>query len=226
MSRVLLEVAVDSFEGAIAAAAAGADRLELCSRLNLGGLSPSVELFQKTRAAVSIPIAVMIRPRAGDFCYSEPELAWMREKIETFRLLRPDALVFGTLRPDGAIDLPNCKKLKECCGSSPAVFHRAWDEAPRSPGGLESLIALGFSRLLTSGSAPSARDGIAAIAAWNRQSAGRIEILPGAGISPENVAEILRATGCRQVHGTFKNCVREVRAALDQLAGIGSSASG
>ena len=219
MKRVLLEVAVDSLEDAIAAAHCGADRLELCSQLDLGGLSPSLELLQRVRSAVAIPIVVMIRPRAGDFAYTEREVVWMIERIEACHPLLPIGFVFGALQSNGAIDLGACAKLKECCGSVPAVFHRAWDMIPRSPGEIESLIALGFARLLTSGCAAAAHDGIAAISELSTRAAGRIEILPGAGITSANVAEIVRSTRCDQVHGTFKRDCREVRAVLDQLAG-------
>lgn len=226
MTRVLLEVAVESFEGAVAAAAAGADRLELCSRLEVGGLTPSLELFRRVRAAVSIPIVVMIRPRPGHFVLDGRESAEIGKSMASFRRFNPDAFVFGALTEDGAIDRATCAKFLRRCSGTPAIFHRAWDERPRSAVDLELLVGLGFRRLLTSGGAKSVSEGALAIRDWVGQAAGRIEILPGAGITPENVAEILRATGCRQIHGTFKNCVREARAALDQFAGAGSRASG
>ena len=226
MSRVLLEVAVDSFEDAIAAVQDGADRLELCSRLDVGGLTPSLDLFRRVRAAVSIPIVAMIRPRPGDFHYTGVELQDMLERIDAFRPFKFDGFVFGALDSGGTIDRITCAELLDRCSGIPAIFHRAWDEYPRTLADLESLIALGFARLLTSGGAAAAILGASHIRAWNDAAAGRIEILPGAGITPGNGIEILRATGCRQIHGTFKNCVHEVRAALDQFAGVGSSASG
>ncbi len=221
MNRLLLEVAVETFAEAVAAAEAGADRLELCARLDLGGLTPSLELFRRIRAACAIPLAVMIRPRAGHFVYCDSEVAEMIETIATFRPVQPDGFVFGALTADGAIDHSACAKLIEACGSIAAIFHRAWDERRRSPDELDVLIDLGFRRLLTSGGEARAPDGAGVIREWVQRAAGRIEILPGAGITPMNVPELLRDTGCTQVHGTFKNCVREARLALDHFAGAG-----
>jgi copper homeostasis protein len=231
--EVLLEVAVESFTDALVAAYAGADRLELCSELWLGGLTPPLELYLQIRSAVSIPIVVMIRPRAGHFCYHHDELNSMVRQIESFRLEVPAGFVFGALHSDGSIDLPANAELRASCGNVPAVFHRAWDEVPRTPDELESLIALGFSRILTSGGAETALMGASTIQEMIRSAAGRIEILPGAGIRSDTVAEIVHRTSCRQVHGTFKKIdsdqpqrtvtdpeqIRATRAVLVQCAG-------
>ena len=219
MSRILLEAAVESFEGAIAAAGAGADRLELCSHLEVGGLTPPLELFNRIRAAIPIPIVVMIRPRQGDFVYSAAELNRMAEQIQLFGEGQPDGFVFGVSTDGGAIDSNACANLIGRCGGMPAVYHRAWDERPRTLAELETLIELGFTRLLTSGGAVGAFAGMASIRGWLAAAVGRIEILPGAGIDPGNVGEIVRRTGCNQVHGTFKNTLREIRAVLDQRGG-------
>lgn len=214
MNRALLEVAVDTFENAVRAESDGADRLELCSRLVVGGLTPTVELFERVRAAVRIPIVVMIRPRAGDFHFDVDELCLMGDSIRSFA---PDGFVFGCLTESGDIDRVGCAELIAACGSTPAIFHRAWDERPRNKEELELLIDLGFRRLLTSGCAPSVPLGIDAIRDYHRQSAGRIEILPGAGLNPENLAEVATLSGCGQVHGTFRGAVRAVRTILDQF---------
>ncbi len=201
---ILLEVAVESFDDALVAADAGADRLELCSELWLGGLTPPLELYLQIRSAVSIPIVVMIRPRSGDFSYHRHELESMVRQIESFRSEAPAGFVFGALHSDGAIHLPACAELRASCGNIPAVFHRAWDKVPRNADEMESLIALGFNRILTSGGAETASIGASIIREMIRSAAGRIEILAGAGIRSGTVAEIVRRTGCRQVHGTFK----------------------
>ena len=221
MNRVLLEVAVETLSEAVAAAESGADRLELCSRLDLGGLTPALEHFHGIRAAVAIPIVVMIRARAGQFVVCDTEVVQMIEAIATFAPAQPDGFVFGALTSGESIDRHACDKLVEACGSIPAIFHRAWDERRRSPEELDVLIDLGFRRLLTSGGESRAPDGAGAIREWVQRSAGRIEILPGAGITPMNVSELIRSTGCTQVHGTFKNCVRAARLALDHFAGAG-----
>ena len=219
MSRILLEVAVESFDGALAAAGAGADRLELCSHLDVGGLTPPLELFDRIRAAIPIPIVVMIRPRAGDFVYSAAELNRMAEQIQSFGECQTNGFVFGVLTASGAIDSGACANLIGQCGRMPAVFHRAWDERPRTLAELEMLIELGFTRLLTSGGAVGALAGMTNIREWIATAGGRIEILPGAGIDPGNVGEIVLQTGCTQVHGTFKNTLREICAVLDQRGG-------
>lgn len=233
MGEILLEVAVESFADAVVAADAGADRLELCSDLRSGGLTPPLELYLQIRAAVSIPVVVMIRPRAGHFCYHQDELASMMRQIESFRPETPAGFVFGALHEDRSIHLPASAKLRTSCGNIPAVFHRAWDEVPRTPDELESLVALGFTRILTSGGSETALIGADAIHGMIRSAAGRIEILPGAGIRSATVAEVVRRTGCRQVHGTFKKInphqpertatdpgqIRATRAALAQCAG-------
>ncbi len=216
MKRVLLEVAVDSLDGAVAAAAAGADRLELCSRLGVGGLTPSLELFRRVRESVSIPTVVMIRPRAGHFVFNGREGADVGKSMAAFRRFNPDGFVSGMLTEDGAIDRAACAKFIRRCAGTPAIFHRAWDERSRSADELEVLIELGFRRLLTSGGAKAASEGVPAIRKCVEQAAGRIEILPGSGITSANVADIVRRTGCAQVHGTFKNNARETRAVLDQ----------
>ena len=233
MSSILLEVAVESFDDALAAAEAGADRLELCSALWLGGLTPPLELYLQIRSAVSIPIVVMIRPRAGHFAYQRDELESMVRQMESFRPEHPAGFVFGALHLDGSIHLPANAELRASCGSIPAVFHRAYDEVPRSASELELLIALGFTRILSSGGAETALIGASTIREMIRSAASRIEIVAGAGIRSDTVAEIVRRTGCHQVHGTFKKIdpdqpqrtvtdpeeIRATRAILAQCAG-------
>lgn len=212
MSRILLEVSVASVECARAAERGGADRLEVCSALDLGGLTPSPELLRAIRDAVSLPLAVMVRPHARGFAYSDADREEMSRAIES---LPADAHVFGALTATGDVDesMPG-----------PGVFHRAFDEARGPFASLETLIRLGFGRLLTSGQAPTALDGKDLIRRLIERSAGRIEILPGAGVRSRNVAELVRATGCTQVHGTFRTAgrcdeeeVRRVRSVLDSL---------
>ncbi len=234
MRRVLLEVAVESLADAMAAEAAGADRLELCADLRRSGLTAPIELYRAIRSAGSIPIAVMIRPIAGESFEADDALNIMLRQIGERLDDPPAAFVFGVLESDRSIDADGCRQLIGACRGVPAVFHRAWDVAPRGADDLELLIGLGFHRLLTSGCQPTAEHGASAIrrnVGWSR---GRIEILPGSGIGPENVAAIITATGCDQIHGTFRRSdgqadrvgvdpeqVRAVRVVLDQLAGAG-----
>jgi copper homeostasis protein len=227
----LLEVAVESLADAIAARDAGADRLELCADLAVGGLTPAFELYRAVRLAVGIPIAVMIRPVADESFVAGQHLQTMLRQIAELLAEPPAAFVFGALNPDGSLNGPICRELIGACAGVPAVFHRAWDVTPRTPDDLEDLVRLGFRRLLTSGCQPTAEGGIAEIRRFVEWAGGRIEILPGSGVSPENAAEILRSTGCDQLHGTFRiqsegsrvrvdpERVRATRAVLDHFAG-------
>lgn len=204
--RILLEVAAESVDDACAAARGGADRLELCSALDLGGLTPTPATLAAVKRAVKIPVVAMIRPRAGGFCYSEAELAVMEADIDAAVAAGADGLVFGVLLPDGRIDAPGMRRLIARCAGRPAICHRAFDFTPDPRGALAELINLGIARVLTSGQQPSVATpaGTQQICELLRLAAGRIEILPGGGIRPENVAELVRATGCTQVHGSFR----------------------
>jgi copper homeostasis protein len=234
VKRVLLEVAVESLGDAIAAVGAGADRLELCADLRRGGVTVPIELYRSVRSALSVPLAVMIRPVADDSFSAVGVLEIMLQQIEARLVEPPAAFVFGALKPDRSIDPDACRVLIAACRGVPAVFHRAWDAAARGIGDLELLIDLGFRRLLTSGCQPTAVRGADAIRGYVERSSGRIEIMPGSGIGPENAAAIIAATGCGQIHGTFRRKdsaaegvrvdperLREARAVLDQLARAG-----
>jgi copper homeostasis protein len=198
-----LEVCVETVEDAATAEAGGADRLELCAALDLGGLTPSVGLYQEMAAAVALPTWVMIRPRPGDFVYSASDVGVMARDIEVFRRLKPAGFVFGVLTPDGSVNREAARLLIEGCGELPAVFHRAFDRVASIPVALEALIDLGFRRILTSGGEPTAREGARAIARVRAHAAGRIEVLPCGRVRADHIAELVKATGCDQVHGSF-----------------------
>lgn len=197
---MLLEICVDSLDSVIACAEAGADRIELCASLTEGGLTPSAGTLVQARAIFPGEIAMMIRPRGGDFCYGPQEIAAMCADIELARELGADAVVFGCLTPDGSLDLPAIETLLDACAGFPAVFHRAFDVCRDLPGALEMLIELGFERILTSGGAPSVPEALEVIAALVAQAGDRIEILPGGGVKADQVEEILRRTGAAQIH--------------------------
>jgi len=196
-------------------------------------------------AAVSIPVWVMIRPRPGDFVYTRSELAVMLRDIEYLRRLSTAGLVFGALTPEGRANTEGCRRLLDAGWGFPAVFHRAFDCTQNPHEALDTLIELGFRRVLTSGGAGTALDGAAAIAATRKAAAGRIEVLPCGKVRAENIEAILTATGCDQVHGSFteevpsaealgfcgygfrsrvsREKVAAARAELDRLAGSVSS---
>lgn len=204
-SAVVLEICVDSVESALAAAAGGADRLELASELaDGGGITPSAGLIAAVRAAVSLPVHVLIRPRSGDFCYSEAEFAVMKRDIELAKSLGADGLVFGILRPDGSVDAPRTAALVRLARPLSVTFHRAFDMAADPFAALEAVIDLGCDRLLTSGQERTAYEGRALIAQLVARAGARLIVMPGAGVNEENVAELLRVTGAREVHSSAR----------------------
>ena len=182
------------------AAAEGADRVELCGGLELGGLTPSVGLVETVLAESSIPVVVMLRPRAGGFCYDRGEFAAMLRDARRFLDLGVGGVVFGVLDRQGRIDKARSRELVELAAPLPAVFHRAFDFASDRIAALDVLIEIGCTRVLTSGGMPTVQAGVAELSDMICRAAGRIEIMPGGGITAENVVSIVRATGCRQVH--------------------------
>jgi copper homeostasis protein len=197
---ILIEAACASVADCVAAEAAGADRIELCSALVVGGLTPSIGLFTTARAHTSLPIVCMVRPRAGSFCYDAGELDVMRRDVEAFRDAGAHGVVFGVLTQEGAIDAEACRDLIERAGRVETVFHRAFDVVPDVDEALEALAGVAVTRLLTSGQAPSSLDGLAVIQRLMGLSAGRIEIMPGGGVRAENVRRLVEATGAQSVH--------------------------
>lgn len=204
MARPTLEVAVASLRDALAAIAAGADRLELCTALDAGGLTPSLGLFQEVRARVAAPTFVLLRPRAGGFVYREEERSVMLRDLALFRELGADGFVSGVLDEKSQVASGACRQLLDAARPRPVVFHRAFDLVGDMPAALEKLIDLGFARVLTSGGMASACEGIETIRQLRLQAGGRIEILPGGGVTPNNVTRLLRATGCTQVHASAR----------------------
>ena len=199
-SGVLVEACVDSVESALAAERGGARRLELCDALFDGGTTPSAGMIAACREGVSIPIFVIIRPRGGGFVYSESELDVMRRDIVVARSLGIDGVVIGALGPDATVDVDQVKTLVEAAGDLAVTFHRAFDFTPDRGAALETLIGADVTRVLTSGGAPTAREGIPEIASLVRQAGDRAVIMAGGGVRAENVREILNATGIREVH--------------------------
>ncbi|MBZ0151385.1 MAG: copper homeostasis protein CutC [Planctomycetes bacterium] len=185
---VIVEVAVESATGAAAAAAGGAQRLELCQALDLGGLTPSPGLVAVVKAAVPLPVFVMIRPRPGDFLYDDGEFAAMRRDVEALR------------RAGGEVHAPRLTELVAAAGGAPVTFHRAIDVAAAPERALESLVTAGVARVLTSGQANTAAAGVVAIRRLVLAAAGRLVVMAGAGVRDGNVRELVAATGVREVH--------------------------
>jgi copper homeostasis protein len=197
---VLVEACVDSVESSIAAERGGAGRLELCDALFDGGTTPSAGMIAACRASVSIPVFVIIRPRGGGFVYSELELDVMRRDIVAARALGADGVVIGALRADGTVDGAQTRVLVETAGDLPVTFHRAFDFAPDLDAALDALIAAGVRRVLSSGGAPTAYEGIPMLASLVRRGGGRVVVMAGGSVRDHNVGDIVTGTGVREVH--------------------------
>ena len=199
-SGLLFEVCVDSAEAAIAAQEGGANRVELCSDLLEGGLTPTHGTMEVTRERLRIPFMAMVRPRGGDFCYSDVEFDVMRRDVAAARALGADGVVLGLLRPDGTIDVARTRELIGIARPLPVTFHRAFDMSRDPYAALEALIDLGVERVLTSGQEPSVVEGLALITDLVRRAAGRIIVMPGGGITARNVARVVAESGVSEVH--------------------------
>lgn len=201
MHKILIEACCGSVDDVYEAAAAGVHRIELNSATFLGGLTPSIG---EMRAALEagIPIMAMVRPRQGGFCYTEREYRTMHFDAEALLEAGAGGIVFGILCPDGTVDRGRCAPLVKLAKKKgrQAVFHRAIDVTPDWRRALDALIDIGTDRVLTSGQHPSVWDGASTVRAMREYAAGRIEILPGAGITLANVKSVLDETGCDQVH--------------------------
>ena len=204
MHRVLLEVIVTSLDDARAAAAGGADRFELCAALSVGGLTPSLGLLESVKRRLpNIPVMFMLRPREAGMAYSEADLTVMLRDAELALEHGADGLVFGALTDRGEVNVSACERLLAIARQRPSaqtVFHRAFDVVADPDAALEQLIDLGFARVLTSGRARRAVEGIDEIRRTIDRAAGRIAVLPGGGIDAANASKIVEATGADQVH--------------------------
>ncbi|XP_071550740.1 copper homeostasis protein cutC homolog isoform X2 [Panulirus ornatus] len=203
-----LEVCVDSLESAIAAAEGGADRLELCLALSEGGLTPTPGLLAgvKNRISKHVEVFCMIRPRGGPMVYSDGEAEVILNDAETLKTAGADGLVFGALDTNGTIDKKLCKRFRETAGGLPCTFHRAFDLLQNPINGLETIIELGFQRILTSGGKATALEGCNNLAQLVTAAKGRIVIMAGAGIKSDNVTNIISLTGVTQCHASARVC--------------------
>lgn len=200
----VLEVCVASTEDAIAARDGGADRLELNMAIELGGLTPTVGLLREVKQAVDLPVITMIRPRSAGFRYSPRECQLMLRDAELLLEWGADGVALGALLADGNIDCSFLNEARRLSSGRDLVFHRAFDLLANPEAALQQLIACGTTRVLTAGGCVTAAEGSHQILQLQQLAAQQIEILPGGGITPDNVSELIRATGCRQVHGTFR----------------------
>jgi copper homeostasis protein len=203
--KILLEIACFNFESALIAQKAGAHRIELCENYKEGGVTPSKELIRTVKQSLSIPVIVMIRPRPGNFIYTDTAFALMKNDISFCKEQGCNGLVFGILTGDHKIDAERCKELIELARPLPCTFHRAFDFIENSEEALEQLIAIGFSRLLTSGKAKSALEGSAGLKKLIAKASDRVTIIPGGGIRSSNVSMLILNTGATEIHSAAIN---------------------
>ncbi|HEU4717990.1 MAG TPA: copper homeostasis protein CutC [Bacteroidia bacterium] len=201
----ILEIAAFSPEAAIIAANAGADRIELCSAYAEGGLTPSLSAMEFVKQNVRIPVFIMIRPRGGDFVYSEIEKAVMKQDILHAKNTGADGIVLGVLTKENHVDELLLKELVHLCSPLPVTFHRAFDLCPDPFEAMETLIRCGVKRILTSGQKATAEKGGGTIAALHEKANGKIILMPGAGISPANIFALMKKTGCAEFHASAKS---------------------
>ena len=199
--HLFIEAAVESLAGVRAAAAEGVDRIELCGLLHEGAVTPSLGLITRALALVTTPIHIFIRPRVGDFVYDRDDVAAMLTDIDAARAAGAPGVVFGALTADARIDRTLMSELMAAATPMAVGFHRAFDQLADQAAGLETLIELGVAVVLTGGGPSSALDGADQLRRLVGQAAGRIDILAGGGITPDNVAELLRRSGVHQIHG-------------------------
>jgi copper homeostasis protein len=204
-----LEICCGSIDDALQAQAGGAQRIELCSALFLGGLTPSIGTMQHAREKLTIPIMAMVRPRAGGFCYTDAEFATMERDAEALLTNGADGVVFGILNEDGSIDSKRTRRLCHIAARKQTVFHRAFDVTPDPFRALDELVGLGVTRVLTSGQQDTVPEGADLIKRLIDHAAGRIEVLPGGGIKPHNLIDVIARTGCTQVHLTAFKTVED-----------------
>ncbi len=197
---LVVEICADSVESATIAEAAGAGRIELCSALAEGGVTPSAGLIEAVRRETNIRLHVLIRPRSGDFLYNDSEFSVMRRDIDTAGECGADGIVTGILRSDGTIDVERTALLAEYAAPMTLTFHRAFDLCRDPKKGLEDIISSGASRVLTSGQAKNAIEGAPLIRSMISDAAGRIIIMPGGGIDEYNIAMLATGTGATEYH--------------------------
>ena len=220
--KILFEVCVDSVDSALAAQEGGADRIELCSVLSEGGITPSHALIEQALSKINIPINVLIRPRPGDFCYSENEFEIMKRDIEFVKSLELNGVVFGILNIDGTIDKKRNTELIEYARPMSVTFHRAFDLTPGPFEALELLILMEFDRILTSGHESIVPEGLELLKALVKRAGDKIIVIPGGGVNENNVKHILNITNAKEIHSSA-SVIRKNDSTVDGSKIIGRS---
>ena len=204
----ILEISVETLDAALAAARGGAHRIELCSDLAQGGLTPGTELMRAVRERVELPVFAMIRPRGGDFVYSDAEFAAMKAEIAIAGLVGMDGIVLGILKEDRRVDTERTRRLVEFARPLPVTFHRAFDASGELRQSLEDVIHTGAHRILTSGGAPTAPEGLASLAELVAAAGDRTIVVPGSGINASNILRVAQESRAREFHSGLSSVMQ------------------
>lgn len=204
MKKYILEACVDSAESAVEAVKGGADRLELCANLVIGGTTPEQALYEKVRELTDTRIHVLIRPRYGDFLYTEQEFAIIVRSVALYRELGADGIVIGCLLPDGSLDMERMKVLREAAGTMSITLHRAFDMCSAPYEALEQAKDLGIQTILTSGQRSCCVEGRDLIAGLVKKSGGQVDIMAGGGVDASVIRQMISATGVSSYHMSGK----------------------
>jgi copper homeostasis protein len=207
-TEIQIEICAASLHSALQAQEGGAHRIELCAALALGGITPSFATLELVKQSLEIPTYVLIRPRGGDFCYSESEMQCMLRDIEMCKSLGMAGVVCGALHPNGLIHLPQTEKMLRAAEGIGFTFHRAFDRCKNPFDALKALIEMGAERILTSGQQVNALAGASFIKRLIEKADNQLIIMPGAGVSPSNILEIKEQTGAKEFHLSAKQTVQ------------------
>ena len=205
----IVEICLEDIESAIAAQCGGADRIELCDNLAVGGTTPSIGMIQQVRQQLQIDLQVLVRPRGGDFCYTDLEFGVMKADVEAAKSAGADGIVTGILNTDGTIDVQRTQELIRLALPIPVTFHRAFDHTPNPLSALETLAGYGISRILSSGQASSAYEGLSLLSQLQKTARGRISIMAGGGVNSWNAPQIVRQARISEIH-TGSSCMQRL----------------
>lgn len=208
MNNIIIEACVDSVDSALNAQDGGANRVELCDNILEGGTTPGYGSIVLARKKLNIDLFIMIRPRGGDFLYSDTEFEIMMKEVETAKDLGADGVVLGILKADGTVDHERCEILKRLAFPMKTTFHRAFDLAADPLIAMETIIDIGIDRILTSGQSTSVPEGINLISSLINKADKRIIIMPGGGVNEENIANIIDKTGAKELHVSLRSVVK------------------
>jgi copper homeostasis protein len=222
-SDLVIEVCVDSVESAIAAQRGGADRVELCTNLLDGGTTPSSGAIEMARKNLSIPLHILIRPRSGDFLYSETDLAVMKRDIAMAKRLGADGIAIGMLSREGAVDTQRTRESIETARPLSVTFHRAFDMSRDPFQSLEDLIALGVDRVLTSGQEATVVEGLLVLERLVKLAGTRIRVMAGGGLTEHNVKTVVSGAGVRELHFTARTSIESTMTFRNTRVVLGSA---